>query len=224
MTVSVILLCGGTGTRMRKAIPKQFLEVHQKMIAHYSFELFEEMEEVSEIIVVADPLYRHHFSSVSKRVAFALPGKRRQDSVFNGLQAVDENAAYICVHDSARPLIDAALVRRVLEAAVEHGAATAGMPVKFTVKEHDGNGVVKSTPDRSKYWEIQTPQVIRADLLRKGFDYVNAHHLEVTDDVSVVEHLKHPVKLVEGSYNNLKITTVEDLLLAEHFLKRPSEL
>lgn len=221
-TVSVILLCGGQGTRMQKAIPKQFLAINQKLIAHYSFEIFKSLPEVAEIAVVCDSPYRHHFSQdhCSVPLHFAPAGIRRQDSVFNGLNALKKNAPLICIHDSARPLIDSKLVRRVIDAAQEHGAATAGMPLKFTLKEHDGSHYVKNTPDRSKYWEIQTPQIIRTEMLKKGFEYVNNHKLDVTDDVSLVEQMGLSVKLVEGSYSNIKITTPDDFLFAEFLLNK----
>jgi 2-C-methyl-D-erythritol 4-phosphate cytidylyltransferase len=215
--LSVILLCGGKGTRMKSDIPKQFLSLNKKPVACYSFDVFKSMPEVAEIVIVSDTLYRHHFPL---DIPFALPGERRQDSVFNGLKALQKNSRMICVHDSARPFIDQALVRRVIQAAEEHGAATAAMPVKFTLKEHDGNCLVKNTPDRSKYWEIQTPQIIRSDRFVEGFEFVNKNHLTVTDDVSIVESLGYPVKLVEGCYANLKITTPEDLALAEFLVKK----
>lgn len=222
--VSVILLCGGQGTRMQSTTPKQFLAINHKLIAHYSFDVFKSMPEIAEIVVVCDLPYRHHFSdaNLSFPLNFASPGTRRQDSVFNGLNALTKNSPLVCVHDSARPLIKSALVQRVIHAAREDGAATAGMPIKFTIKEH-ADKRVKNTPDRSKYWEIQTPQVIRTEMLKKGFDHIQRLNLTVTDDVSIVEHLGCPVKLVEGSYTNIKITTQEDLELAEFLLKKEHE-
>lgn len=220
--VSVILLCGGQGTRMQTSIPKQFLFIDQKMIAHYSFDIFKKMPEIAEIVVVCDLPYRHFFfqENLSIPLNFALPGARRQDSVFNGLNALTKNSPLVCVHDSARPLITTQLVRRVIHAAHEHGASTAGMPVKFTIKERDGTLFVKNTPNRSKYWEIQTPQVIQTDMLKKGFEYIHHHQLEVTDDVSIVEHLGCKVKLVEGCYTNIKVTTPEDLSITQFLLKK----
>lgn len=216
--VSVILLCGGLGARMKTGIPKQFLEINQKIIAYYSFEVFSMMPEISEIVVVCDPLFRHYFNLDHRpeMLSFALPGPRRQDSVFNGFKRLQKNSPLICIHDSARPFITPDLVRRVIKAANEYGASTVGMPIKFTLKEHDGNLLVKNTLDRTKYWEIQTPQVINHEILKKGFDYINHHQLEVTDDVSLVERLGYSVKLVEGCYSNIKITTPDDLDLAEY--------
>ncbi len=220
--VSVIFLCGGQGTRMKTSIPKQFLQINHKMIASYSLDVFKSMTEIAEIVVVCDPQYRHHFplDHCPMPIRFASPGIRRQDSVFNGLHALEKDIPLVCIHDGARPFIDVPLVQRVIHAADVHGAATAGMPLNFTFKEHDGSFFVKKTPDRSKYWEIQTPQIMRSEWIWKGFEYVNSHELEVTDDVSLIEHLGHPVKLVEGSYRNIKITTADDLTLAEYLLNK----
>ena len=138
--------------------------------------------------------------------------------MFNGLQQVDPRLSLVCIHDAARPFITAPLVRRALKAAETHGAATVGMPVKFTVKEALPDGLVKRTPERSTVWEIQTPQVIRKELLVKGFAYAKEKGLTVTDDVSLIELLGKPVQLVEGSHANLKITTPEDWLIAEKLI------
>lgn len=219
-TVSVILVAGGVGTRMKSTTPKQFLKINDKTIAMYSFELFLQMPEVKEIVVVCDPLYRPLFpQQAAKPVHFALPGSRRQDSVFNGLQALSQKNDFVCIHDSARPAIDIPLIRRVIEGAAECGAATAGMPVKFTVKEQNAEGFVKQTLDRSRIWEIQTPQVIRRENLVKGFEHLDEKKIDVTDDVSIIELLNLPVKLVQGSYANMKVTTPEDLPLIERLLE-----
>lgn len=216
--MSVILLCGGQGTRMQSKLPKQFLKINEKMIALYSFDVFKQMPEVAEIVVVCEPDYQHYFSlnDLSIPLHFAPPGMRRQDSVYNGLQALRAKAPFTCVHDSARPFITPPIVRRVMHAAEEVGAASAGMPLKFTIKKHHGNHLVEETPDRSKYWEIQTPQIMRTDLLKKGFELIKQTNLEVTDDVSLVEALGLPVKLVAGCYTNFKITTPDDLELAKN--------
>lgn len=217
---SVILLAGGMGTRMLSPIPKQFLAIDQKPIALYSFEIFLAMPEIDEIIVVCAEDFRALFKNAntsSKPVAFALPGARRQDSVFNGFQIVSNDL--VCVHDSARPFIDIDLVSRVLESGYEHGAATAAIPVKFTIKESDPENFVRNTPDRNKLWEIQTPQVLRRDIMAKGFEYANQEDITVTDDVSLAELIGRPVKLVEGSHINLKVTVPSDLKIAYQLLQ-----
>jgi 2-C-methyl-D-erythritol 4-phosphate cytidylyltransferase len=215
---SVILLAGGTGSRMQSSVPKQYLTLGSKPIARHSFDLFLNMSEVDEIVVVCSSECRDLFQTESshKKVVFALPGKRRQDSVYHGLQATSYDL--ICIHDAARPFIDRDLVLRVLKAGRECGAAAVGMPLKFTIKEIDPHHFVQQTPDRSQLWEVQTPQVLHRELLTRGFHYAHEHQLTVTDDVSLAELIQQPVKLVEGSSLNVKITVPSDLPIAEHLL------
>jgi len=215
--ITVILLAGGKGSRMQMQIPKQYLPINNKPVALYSFEVFLELPEIHDIVVVCNQEYEHLFKTTTKSVTFAEPGERRQDSVYNGLQSVSPETELVCIHDSARPYITPEIVRRVLEAGILYGAATVGVLAKNTIKECNEFAFVKHTPDRSRIWEIQTPQVLRASLLREGFKQVHKKNLTVTDDVSIVEHMKYPVKLVEGDVRNLKITTQEDLLIAEQF-------
>ncbi len=219
-TITAILLAGGTGSRMNSETPKQFLSLNRIPVARYSFDVLAAVPEIKEIVVVCHPDYQHLFalSNSAIKLTFALPGKERQDSVYNGLMAASIQPDFICIHDSARPFINKNLVEDVINAAKTHGAATTATPIKFTIKEANDNGFVTRTPDRSLYWEVQTPQVIRSDLLQRGFVNAHHHHLSVTDDVSLVEHLGLPVQLVKGSYFNLKITTPEDLHIAEAFI------
>lgn len=214
--VSVILLAGGTGSRMNSLIPKQYLVLAGKPLVFHSFEIFCSMPEVAEIIIVCAPDYRSLFTSdqTEPTIRFAMPGNRRQDSVFNGFQATNKDSKLVCIHDAARPFVDAAMTRRAIEAAIQYGAATVGMPIKFTVKECDKEDFVRHTPERSRLWEIQTPQVIQTQQLQRGLEFTNKENITVTDDVSLVELLNLPVKIVKGTYENLKITTPEDLILA----------
>ena len=146
-SVSVVLLAGGVGKRMKADMPKQYLPLLGTPIALYSLKKFAEMDEVGEIVVVCDPSYRDIFEGcpVSKPVKFALPGKERQDSVFNGLSEVREGAALAAIHDSARPLVDLADVSRCCADAMEHGAAVLAVRCKATVKEANDD---LSTPRR----------------------------------------------------------------------------
>jgi len=218
--VAVILVAGGIGSRMQSAIPKQYLHVNNRPIADYSFALFASLPEVSEIVVVCAKEYQSYFQHAGNKImiTFAEPGLRRQDSVYNGLQAIQTDASIICVHDAARPCINETLVRRVIQSAKDHGAASAAMPLKFTLKQSDESGFVQKTLDRSSLWEIQTPQVIKRALLEKGFEKANREQITVTDDVSLIELLGHPVKLIEGSYSNIKVTSPEDLVICERML------
>ncbi len=201
--LSLILLAGGSGSRMGNPTPKQFLPLRGKPIALHSFEIFRQAG-IEEIVIVCALEYRHLFDDER----FALPGKERHDSVRNGLELCTKE--WICVHDSARPFIDLAMIDRVYSAAKKTGAATVGMPMVSTVKETCEKGLVKRTLDRSLTWEIQTPQVVRKDILWEGF----AKGVAVTDDVSLAELAGYPVQVVEGNRSNLKITTKEDLIIA----------
>lgn len=218
---SVVFLAGGTGARMGSPIPKQYLSVNQKPLAVHSFEVLASMPEVIDLVVVCEPYYESIFLSSSRRyglkLKFALPGDRRQDSVYHGIQQLEGNPL-VCIHDSARPVIDPCTVRRAVETADQWGAAAIGVKVKSTIKVCDRDQVVVNTPDRASLWEIQTPQVLKLDLLKKGFIYALKHRLTVTDDVSLVELLGKPVKIVEGSYANVKVTTAEDLACIEKLI------
>ncbi|KAL6616510.1 hypothetical protein ACP70R_038780 [Stipagrostis hirtigluma subsp. patula] len=221
-SVSVILLSGGQGKRMGASMPKQYLPLLGLPIALHSLKTFCQLKEVKEVVVVCDPDYIDVFEGSIENLQiplkFARPGKERQDSVFNGLQEIDGNSELVCVHDSARPLVSSADVKKVLEDAAVHGAAVLGVPVKATIKEADSDSFVVKTLDRKTLWEMQTPQVMKPSLLKDGFELVNREGLEVTDDVSIVEYLKHPVYITEGSYTNIKVTTPDDLLLAERLM------
>ncbi|KAL8222849.1 hypothetical protein R6Q57_020248 [Mikania cordata] len=225
-SVSVVLLAGGMGKRMGASMPKQYLPLLGQPIALYSFYTFSQMPEVKEIVVVCDPSYRDIFEDAKDKISvnlkFALPGKERQDSVYSGLQTIDLTSELVCIHDSARPLVTISDVEKVLSDGLRVGASVLGVPAKATIKEGNSESFVVKTLDRKTLWEMQTPQVIKPELLKKGFELVNREGLEVTDDVSIVEHLKHPVYITQGSYTNIKVTTPDDLLLAERILNNDS--
>lgn len=214
MKIGVILLAGGLGLRMGSTVPKQFLPLNGSPIALHSFRAFEACSFIEEIIVVANPHYHHLFTSL-KTHRFAMPGLRRQDSVFNGLQQLSSTVEWVLVHDAARPFIAPLLVEELCRVGKEVEAAALAMPIKVTVKEACPRGFVQRTLDRSKIWEIQTPQLVKRSILEKGFAIAEAQNLVVTDDVSLAELAGVPVKLVCGSFANIKITTKEDLRLAE---------
>ena len=154
-------------------------------------------------------------------------GKERQDSVANGLALVMERAGFVAVHDGARPFAGTEVFARTLALAERTGAAIAAVPVKDTVKVAGPDGCVAATPDRATLRAAQTPQIFEVNLLRRAYALLAERRaagrlLAVTDDASLVEALGHPVALAEGSYDNIKITTPEDLLLAEEIAKRSS--
>ena len=147
-------------------------------------------------------------------------GRERQDSVANGLALVTDESGYVAVHDGARPFAGTEVFSRTFAKAKECGAAIAAVPLKDTVKIVDARGIVVSTPDRSSLCAVQTPQIFEINVLRKGYDFLKEHPVAVTDDASLVEASGHPVAVAEGSYENIKVTTPEDLLLAEKILEK----
>lgn len=212
--ISAILLSGGIGSRMGITTPKQYLPLAGKIIALYSYELLCQIDRIKEVIVVCDTEYQPHF----KCRHFAQPGERRQDSLYNGLQHVSTDSDYVLIHDAARPLVKKEDVEALIDAGLECGAACLATPVKMTIKQADLKCMVIQTLPRNSLFEIQTPQILKKDLLIAGFQKAEKQNLTVTDDVSLAELVSHPVKLVMGSYENIKVTTPEDLLFAENVL------
>lgn len=234
MSVSAILLSGGLGTRMGAPIPKQYLPLAGKPVVFHSFDLFLSHPKIQEVIVVCKAECNHFFTSYPKAkitgapsLRFALPGPRRQDSVFNGLQQVSSGATFVCIHDGARPLLSPEDLNNVILSAERYGAASLASPIKNTLKLASSDGFVSKTIDREGVWEVYTPQVARISLIRQGFAIANTGNLTATDDNFLIELTGHPVKLVDGDPSNIKITTPEDLFFASCMKKRnksPSNL
>lgn len=224
-----IVPAAGAGKRLGLGINKAFAILRGAPLIVHCLAMLARTQLVSEAIVVLAPAEvdegRTLLASYQAEYFAALPikvvagGKERQDSVANALDAVPADAAYIAVHDGARPFAGRAVFARTLAAAKEQGAAIAVVPVKNTIKVVDADGVVVDTPVRSTLVAVQTPQVFRAQLLKDAYAHLAAHPAAVTDDASVVELLGHKVVVAEGRYENIKITTPEDLVLAEHFLE-----
>ena len=217
--ISAILLAGGKGTRCKSIIPKQFLSLGSKPLVLHSFELLAKSGFITEIIVVCETFYRHLFTLKTKlKIGFANPGVRRQDSVSSGLAQITRGS-FVCIHDAARPFLQLEDLKKVIEQALIHKAAALSMPAKNTIKEIDSTGFVRKTLNRETLRETLTPQVIALDLLKKGLLEVEKKKIDITDDVSAIELIGHTVKLVSGKSSNIKITSPEDLQLAESFLK-----
>jgi 2-C-methyl-D-erythritol 4-phosphate cytidylyltransferase len=213
--ITAILLAGGTGSRMGEGIPKQFRPLCGRPLALYSFDFFNRMSEIDEIVVVCPPAYRSLFAQSMKPLVFALPGKRRQDSVYHGLLASGSGAHFICVHDSARPFIEEKAFIELLDSAITHGAAALAVPATSTIKRAGPDQRVLQTLPRNELWELQTPQVIRRSLFFRAYAHAEKILFEATDDLSLVEELGEPAVLVKSSPGNFKITTPIDWLLAE---------
>ncbi|MCI6537934.1 2-C-methyl-D-erythritol 4-phosphate cytidylyltransferase [uncultured Eubacterium sp.] len=221
-----IVLAAGKGSRMKSDVPKQYLGLNGKPVLYYALRAFEDSF-IDEIVLVtgagqesycqSEIVEKYGFQKVTHVIA---GGKERYDSVYRGICAL-EGADYVYIHDGARPFIDAALLSRARETVEQYHACAAGMPSKDTIKLIDDQGFVTETPQRKYTWTIQTPQVFDYPLIREAYErmYQDMPSLQITDDAMVVETmLQTPVKLYEGSYDNIKITTPEDLIVAEAFL------
>lgn len=227
---TAIVLAAGQGSRMGTKVQKQYLEIQGKPVLYYSLEAFETSEIINEVILVVgagqeeyckqEIVEKYQFHKVSKIIP---GGKERYESVYLGLAALQENGVdYVFIHDGARPFVDEEMLSRAYNAVKDCKACVVGMPSKDTIKVVDTNNVVVETPDRKYLWQVQTPQVFDYALIKDAyFELMKRDEIRVTDDAMVLELIKGmPVKLVEGSYENIKITTPEDLYVAEAFLKK----
>ncbi len=230
-----IVVAAGGSSRMG-GIDKQFALLDGQPVLARSVAGFEATPEIDAIVVVANPATLEQVQRLGQRmgwgkvVAVVPGGARRQDSADHGLAALEQAATaagatldLVLVHDGARPLAGRALIERGIAAARAHGAAIAAIPVRDTVKVVDAWGRITATPDRATLQQAQTPQVFRYALLAAAYQAARAQHLSVTDDAALLEALGHPVYVYEGAPSNLKITTPEDLVLAEALLASAPE-
>lgn len=224
---TAIVLAAGKGKRMKTEVRKQYLTLAGKPILYYSLDVFQRSEIIDEILLVAGEgeidycreqfVEKYGFTKVSKIVT---GGAERYHSVWNALKETQAEG-YVFIHDGARPFVDEAMIKRAYDEVIKCRACVVGMPVKDTIKLADENGFVADTPPRSRLWMVQTPQVFETALVREAYTkLMQTEGRTVTDDAMVVEcMLGFPVKLVEGSYENVKITTPEDLIIGETFCR-----
>lgn len=227
--IGAVILAGGRGSRMHSDIQKQYMLLNGRPLITYALEVFEQSCADDLVLVTGageEQFVRQEILpglNLAKLRAIVTGGKERYHSVYEGLKAL-QNCDYVLIHDGARPLVTEAIISRAAQSAVRDGACVVGMPVKDTIKVSDQDGYAESTPDRSRLWQVQTPQAFSYPLVRGAYDRLMADaslQKGITDDAMVVEHLSGTkVRLVEGSYENLKVTTPEDLILAEALLKK----
>lgn len=225
---TAIVLAAGSGKRMGTKTHKQYLLIGGKPVLYYSLRAFQDSELIDEIILVTGDGEEEYCREtiVEKcdmtKVSRIIPGgKERYESVWKGLQET-KGPGCVFIHDGARPFVDDEMIRRAYACVCEHRACVAGMPAKDTIKVVDKDGVVVDTPDRSRLWIVQTPQVFENELIFRAYEMLISNGITaVTDDAMVVEKmLGFPVRMFEGSYENIKITTPEDLETAEAFLRK----
>ena len=229
--LTVIVPAAGAGKRMGFGKNKAFITIRDIPLLVLCMKMLAETGMVRRVIVVTRAWeitetewmlreYQDRFPGISWQVPVG--GRERQDSVANGLALIADESGYVAVHDGARPFAGTEVFARTFARAKECGAAIAAVPLKDTVKIVDARGLVVSTPDRSSLCAVQTPQIFEINVLRKGYSFLKEHPVAVTDDASLVEASGHPVAVAEGSYENIKVTTPEDLLLAEKILEKQS--
>jgi len=224
MKVAAIVAAAGKGERLKSKVHKPFVALGKDPILLHALRVLDNSNLVGEIIVVAHqadlPKARLLLkkAKLKKLKELVAGGKRRMDSVKNGLSAVSEDADYVIIHDGCRPFIDNKMISSVLGAAETFGAAITGVPVKPTIKEVEKGNFVAATLKREALVDVQTPQAFRKDVLLRAYDKAlseGAEAAEATDDSALVERTGIKVKVVDGSYRNIKITTQEDLRYAK---------
>ncbi|MDO4323399.1 MAG: 2-C-methyl-D-erythritol 4-phosphate cytidylyltransferase [Lachnospiraceae bacterium] len=225
MKTAAVVLAGGSGSRMHSNVKKQYMLIGDKPVLYYSLNAFQSSRRIDEIVLVCsendiDRCRKEIVEAfgITKARKIVAGGKERHDSVYEGLKALSD-CDYVMIHDGARPFVDEAMIERIWAELPQVRACTVGMPVKDTIKMSNESGYVEKTLPREKLWMIQTPQSFSYELILHAHEQRIQNDLEelkITDDAMLVEYKEGvPVKLIEGSYENIKITTPEDLTLAE---------
>ena len=225
---TAIVLAAGSGKRMNSKVHKQYLIIQDRPVLYYSLKAFEDSA-VDEIVLVVgkgeEKFCRKEIVDkygISKVKAIVEGGKERYHSGFEGLKQTSD-ADYVLIHDGARPFVNQDIIRRCMQEVQKYQACVVGMPVKDTIKIADEEGYAKQTPDRKNVWMIQTPQTFSYALIYEAYEeMLKTEDTAITDDAMVLERIKgKKSKLIEGSYRNIKITTPEDLLIANVYLQHP---
>jgi len=224
MQVSAVIAAGGRGKRMNSSLSKQFLCIKGHPIISYTLNTFETFDKIQDIILVVgkgDIEYTHEQIVKRyryKKVRVVEGGPERQDSVYNGLRALAPQTDIVVIHDAVRPFVKKKMILESIEAAKTYKAVGVAVPVKDTIKVVGENGFIKDTPERKYLWAIQTPQTFDYDLIVYAHEKARRDGFYGTDDAVLVERLGHNVKVIEGAYENIKITTPEDIIIAENFV------
>ncbi|MCT4566524.1 MAG: 2-C-methyl-D-erythritol 4-phosphate cytidylyltransferase [Maledivibacter sp.] len=222
---TAIILAAGRGTRMKAQLNKQYLFLKGRPIIAHTLNAFERSPLIDEIILVINKndielckknvLKKYRFKKVVKIIN---GGDQRQESVLNGLSHLNPKSEIVLIHDGARPLVSKEVIKRCIDGAKKFGAVSAGVPIKDTIKIMKEDGFVKFTPKRKDVWITQTPQVFKVEIIKQAHKFAATENFLGTDDAMLVEQIGREVKMVEGDYENIKITTPEDLITAEAIL------
>jgi 2-C-methyl-D-erythritol 4-phosphate cytidylyltransferase len=225
--VTALIPAAGMGRRMGRKVAKQFLPLGDKPMLAHTLLVFQRASEIDDIIPILsredmesclrDVIEQFHITKVRTLV---VGGKERQDSVMNGLQKLEKDVSIVLVHDGVRPFVTAEMIRESVEHAKKGECVAVGVPLKDTIKEVDDRRQVRHTLERSRLWAIQTPQAFPVKTLKRAYEEAYKHNVYGTDDAMLAERAGFSVRVIMGSYENIKITTPEDLILAEEILKR----
>jgi 2-C-methyl-D-erythritol 4-phosphate cytidylyltransferase len=240
--IVAVIPAAGSGRRMNANINKIWLPLCSQSVLEHTLNTFLSSALIDHLVLVVNPLeigdFQRFLSGIPSsptiavspeqisKISLVAGGEYRQQSVANAIKFLnswsgwpDANHRLVVIHDAARALLTGGLLEKAIRAGLKWGAAGVGVPVKDTIKQVDADGMVISTPDRSRLWAIQTPQVFDFNLIHACYEQVADILPKFSDDCGIVEHCGHPVKLIEGSYENFKITTPEDLIFAEAILR-----
>lgn len=222
---TAVIVAAGKGKRMGTEISKQFLLLCGKEILAHTVEKFEQAGSIRDIVLVTGEASVQDVQEMAaeygwqKVVSIVAGGKERQDSVRNGLKAVSADTEIVLIHDGVRPFVTEEILQESIDTAAAMGGCVAGVPAKDTIKVCNSEQIAVATPDRSTLWQIQTPQTFRKELILRAYETAVQDGFLGTDDASLAEHSGYPVKVILGSYRNIKITTKEDLLIGTAFLQ-----
>ena len=226
MHVNVVIVAAGKGTRLQSELPKPFLSVAGRPILVHTLRRFEPIEVVRRIVVVVaaerEALCRellHTHGPWPQPIAVVHGGAERQDSVWNGLAALETHCEIVAIHDAARPFISVEAIQRSIEAAAETGSAVVATPVRDTIKRADAQHTIRETVSRHDLWLAQTPQTFQVGVIRAAHQWAQQRGIVGTDDATLVEQMGRPVRIVPGDALNFKITTPDDLALARAVLQ-----
>lgn len=220
---SVIIVAAGSGKRMNMDINKQFIKLNKKEIIAHTIDVFYKNKNVDEIIVCIKKEEEEIFKDKIinkysfKNIKIAYGGKERQDSIYNGLKCLDDKCDIVLIHDGARPFVDDRIINESIKVAREKKAVVVGTPVKDTIKVVC-DGIINDTPNRVNLWSAQTPQVFEYKLITRAYEEAYENNYYGTDDSMLVENIGQEVTMIMGSYDNIKITSPEDISIGEQIL------
>ena len=218
---SLIIPAAGVGRRMGTDTPKPYLMLKGKSILEHTLSCFRDLDSLRQVIVSTSASYSDQTNEILGRLFGDIEtnvvqgGKRRQDSIYNAFQKVSDSIQYVAVHDAVRPFIKSDKIVECLNRSKKTGGAIIGVPVKDTIKQVDVDCMITGTPDRSRLWQAQTPQIFEKGLYGKAYSYAMEHDVEVTDDASLFEAYGKDVEIVEGDRENFKLTYPIDFQIAE---------